>query len=271
LSDARPVSPANNAGPLLREIVGGVRAWRLWTMLGWNDIRLRYRRSVIGPLWLTIAMGVLVVVLGVIYSKIFNIEIHRYLPYVALGFIVWGFIASTTNEACSAFVEGQGIIRQIRVPYLVFVLRVVWRNIIVLAHTLILIVPIAIIFKIEPRWNMLLAIPALVILFLNQLWLSLVLGVVSTRFRDVPQLVATVLQIAIFATPIMWPVSALGEHEYIAQVNPLYHLIDIVRAPLMGESPQPLSWGVSIAMLIFGAALASVVVQKTVRRLVYWL
>jgi ABC-type polysaccharide/polyol phosphate export permease len=267
----RQPARSEDESPLAFEVMGAVWAWRIWSMLAWHDIRLRYRRSVIGPFWMTLSMAVLITVLGIIYSKLFNIEIRTYLPYLALGFIVWGFIASTVNESCAAFQEGEGIIRQIRVPYLVFVFRVVWRNVIVLMHTLVLIVPIVLIFGVPVRLSTLLVFPGLLILIANQVWLGLVLGIFSTRFRDIPQVVATGLQIAIFATPIMWPVSALGEHAYIAQFNPLYHLIEIVRAPLLGDVPHHLSWAVSIGMVLFGNALALSVMRATVRRLIYWL
>ena len=89
-----------------RDLLAGIRAWRLWTMLGWNDIRQRYRRSVLGPFWITISMAVFITLLGVIYSHIFKIELKTYLPYLSLGYIIWGFIA-TDHRRELRFVSGK--------------------------------------------------------------------------------------------------------------------------------------------------------------------
>ena len=249
----------------------GARAWPLWSMLGWNDIRMRYRRSVLGPFWMTLSMAVFVVTLGVIYSTIFHTEIRNYLPYVAVGFITWGFISTATVESCGAFLESEALIKQLKMPFSIFVLRVVWRNCLVLLHTIILIVPIWIIFSVEPKLSMLLALPGLALVFINQVWLGLVVAILSTRFRDVPQIVQTALQVAVFATPIMWPVSTLGSRTIIADVNPAYHLIELVRAPLTGGVPALVSWAVAIGMAVIGLLLAAALLRRASRRIVYWL
>jgi ABC-type polysaccharide/polyol phosphate export permease len=249
----------------------GFRAAPLWLLLGWADIRLRYRRSVLGPFWITISMAVLIIVLGFVYSQIFHTNIRTFLPYLALGFIVWGFITSSTNEACGAFQDSGAIIKQIGIPFSVFVFRVVWRNFIVLLHTIILVIPIWLFFEITPSSVSILALPGIVLVFLNQCWLGICLAVLSTRYRDIPPIVATVLQITVFATPIMWPVSSLGDHHFIADINPFYHLIEIVRGPLSGELPTLLSWEVAITADVLGLILATWLLQRARQTIVYWL
>jgi lipopolysaccharide transport system permease protein len=253
------------------DVYRGIQAAPLWLLLGWNDIRLRYRRSVLGPFWITLSMTVLIAVLGVVYSQIFHTDIRTYLPYLALGFIVWGFISSSINESCGAFQDSERIIKQIGIPFSVFVFRVVWRNFIVLLHTIILVVPIWLIFKIAPSSVSLLALPGIALVFLNQCWLGVCLAVISTRFRDVPPIVATIMQITVFATPIMWPVSSLGENHLIANVNPFYHLIEIVRGPLIGEVPGMLSWEFAIIADAAGIIFAAWLLEKMRRKVVYWL
>jgi ABC-type polysaccharide/polyol phosphate export permease len=253
------------------DLYRGFSAAPLWTLLGWNDIRLRYRRSVLGPFWITLSMSVLIVVLGVIYSQIFHQDIRSYLPYLALGFIVWGFIATSISESCGAFVDGERMIKQIGIPLSVYVLRVLWRNFIVFLHTVILVIPIWLIFQIIPSGSSLLALPGIALVFLNQCWLGISVALISTRYRDIPPIILTLLQIAIFATPIMWPVSSLGDNHIIADVNPFYHLIEIVRGPLIGEVPSRLSWEVAIIGVIVGTIFAAWLLEKTRRKVVYWL
>jgi ABC-type polysaccharide/polyol phosphate export permease len=270
-SAPRRVNAAPPLGAGVADLIAGLKAWRLWTMLGWNDILQRYRRSTLGPFWITLSMAIFIVLLGAIYSRIFKMTLATYLPYIAVGIIVWGFISGTTIESCSAFVDGGGIIKQIRLPYSLYVLRVVWRNIIIVFHTIVLIVPIEIIFQLKVSWVDLLVLPGLLIVFANQIWVGVVVAVLSTRYRDIVQLIATTIQIAMFATPIMWPVSSIGEARFIADINPLYHLIEVVRSPLLGTAPAAASWLVAIGVCVTGYFVAILLLWRGSRRIVYWL
>lgn len=254
-----------------RDIAEGLARWQLWSMLGWNDIHQRYRRSAIGPFWITISMAVFIVMLGFIYSKLFHQELAVFLPYIATGLITWGFISGTTSEACTAFTENAGIIKQIRLPYTVFVMRMIWRSFIIFLHTVVLIVPIALYFRMPVGFGVLLVIPGMGLVILNQIWLAIVIGVAATRFRDIVQIVATAIQISMFVTPIMWPVSAISDARFIAEINPFYHLIQLVRAPLLGQVAEPLSWIVVCVMCVIGYGIAAMVLTRASPRLVYWL
>jgi ABC-type polysaccharide/polyol phosphate export permease len=257
--------------PGARDLYDGMTNWQLWSMLGWNDIHQRYRRSAFGPFWITISMAIFIVLLGFIYSKLFHQDIAVYLPYIAMGLITWGFISGTTTEACSAFIENGGIIKQIRLPYSIYAMRMIWRSFIVFLHTVVLIIPIAIFFRMDIGWGWLLAIPGMFLVVLNQIWLSIVIGILATRFRDIVQLVATAIQISMFVTPIMWPVSAIPDARFIAEINPFYHLIQLVREPLLGGVAEPLSWIVVLGMCIVGYGLAAIALTRASPRLVYWL
>ena len=239
--------------------------------MGWDDIRQRYRRSVIGPFWITLSMGVFILVLGVIYSRIFHTELETYLPYLTVGFVVWGFISASANDSCIAFIDASRIIKQIKLPYSVYVLRVVWRNFIIFLHTIVIFIPVAIIFKIEPKLTMLYEIPALFLVAVNLIWLTTVIAILSTRYRDIQPIVGTVIQLAMFATPIMWTVSALGDSQIVAEVNPIYHLIEIARAPLLGVAPEPKSWLVACGLAVLGSLLAIALMVRASRRIVFWL
>jgi homopolymeric O-antigen transport system permease protein len=253
------------------EVLAGFRAWPVWVILGWDDIRQRYRRSALGPFWITLSMGIFILLLGVIYSRLFHTDIHTYIPFLSAGFIVWGFIAQTTNESCGAFNEGSRIIKQIKLPYSTYVLRVVWRNLIVFLHTVVIFIPVAIIFQVKPHLATLDVLPGLFLVCVNVTWVAAILGVLSTRYRDMPPIVATAVQILMFATPIMWPVSSLPNATIIADVNPLYHLIEIVRAPMLGTAPELRSWLVAGGMAVVGCVLAGGLLVSKSRRIVFWL
>lgn len=252
------------------EVFSGFAAWRVWTILGWDDIRQRYRRSFLGPFWITLSMGVFIMILGVIYSRLFRTDIKTYIPYLAAGLTLWGFISTSMNESCLAFLEGTRIIKQLKLPYSVYVLRIVYRNFIILLHTIVIFIPVAIYFRIAPTWATFLVIPGIALVCINVVWLTTVLAVCSTRYRDLQPVIATCVQIMMFITPIMWPLSSLNDAEFVAEVNPLYHLIEIVRAPMLGMSPEPLSWLVSCGTAIAGSILAIALLANKSRRIVFW-
>lgn len=259
------------ADVVVAEIFNGFRAWRVWTILGWDDIRQRYRRSILGPFWITLSMGIFILVLGVIYSRLFHMDLTTYLPYLSIGFIVWGFLSAVVNDSCGAFHESGRIIKQIKLPFTTYVFRVVYRNFIVFLHTIVIFIPIALYFRLVPDWNMLLALPGLVLVVINVIWVAALLAIFSTRYRDIQPIVGTVVQLMMFATPIMWMVTSLGNARIIAEVNPIYHLIEIVRRPILGSAPELRSWLVAISLAALGSLLAAGLLVSKARRIVFWL
>jgi ABC-type polysaccharide/polyol phosphate export permease len=257
-------------GTISAEVLDGFIAWRVWTILGWDDIRQRYRRSVLGPFWITLSMAVFILLLGVIYSRLFHTDIATYIPFLSAGLPLWGFISQTTNESCMAFHEGGRLMKQIKLPYSVYILRVVWRNVIIFLHTIVIFVPVAIVFKVAPNLTTLLVLPALLLVCVNVIWLGTILAILSTRYRDMQPIVGTAVQIMMFVTPIMWPVKSLNGDLYIAQINPVYHMIDLVRAPMLGTAPDLLSWLIVGGLAIVGSALAIALLVSKSRRIVFW-
>src|SRR5262249_57951782 len=191
-----------------------------------------------------------------------------YLPFLCLGFVIWGFISVTLLESCRAFQEGEGIIKQKKIPFSVYVVRVLWRNFIVLLHAFVVFVPVAVWFKVALGPSVLIAIPGLLLLCLNVLWLGLILAILSTRFHDVPLIASNALQIVFFSTPILWKADALGNKIWLAELHPVYHLIELVRAPLLGSVPAATSWLVAVALLIGGSLLAALLFRRVSRRIV---
>ena len=254
-----------------KDLIEAFRAWPLWTMLAWDDIRQRYQRSTLGPIWITLSMALFIGMLSVIYGILFKLDIVAYLPYLAAGYILWGFISSNIVESCSAFQSSAGVIQQIRLPFGIYVLRTLWRNFIVFLHTAVIFVVVALVFGLKPGPIALLALPGFCLLYINLIWVGLTLAIISTRYRDVVLLVTTTVQIAIFITPIIWHVDRLGQWAVIAYLNPLFHLIDIVRGPLLGTTPMLLSWVVAAALAIAGWTIAILLLRRASPRIVFWL
>ena len=265
------LAPARSQTALaLFDLVQGARAHHLWYLLGWRDIRQRYRRSVLGPFWLTLSMGALVSALGFLYGMLLQVEIAEYVPFLALGFIVWALISGVITDGCQVFINAESIIKQVGLPLSVHVYRLLWRNLLILFHNALVFVVVAAVFGVWPGWAGLLALPGLVLLCLNGIWAVLLFGIVSARFRDVPPIVASIVRICFFVTPIIWMPELVPQRAVVLEFNPFYHLVEVVRAPLLGEVPGLSSWIAVLSMTIGGWVLAFAFFRRYRWRIAYW-
>lgn len=257
----------------LKDITGAINRYALVGMLGWLDVRQRYKRSALGPFWLTISMAVMIGTIGLVFGHIFSVSITEFLPFLAIGVIVWSFISTVVTEGCIAFISAEGIIKQLPIPLFVHIARVIWRNTLIFAHN-ILIFPLVLMAVGKPLgWVALLSIPGLFFVVLNATWVALILGIICARYRDLPQIVSSILQVAFYLTPIMWMPGLLPNKAslYLLDLNPLFHLLEIVRSPLTGQLPTATNWIVTLALALVGWLLALKIYGRFKRRIAYWL
>ena len=237
------------------------------------DIRQRYRRSILGPWWITISTGVMIACIGVIFGTIFKSPMQEFLPFLSAGLIIWGFISSTVMDATNVLISAEAIIKQLPIPVFSHILRMVGRNLIVFFHNLLIFPVVCLCVQKGINWNIFYFIPGIVILTLNLLWISLLLAVICTRFRDMTQIVGSLLQIAFYLTPIIWMPSLLPARAsfMLLAPNPVYHLLAIVRDPLIGLSPSLMNWLVSTGLLLIGSLLSLLLFNRYRARISYWL
>lgn len=257
------------------DLVAGFTKHELWLHLGWQDIKQRYRRSVLGPIWITIATGATAIAMGLLYSKLFKLPLEEHLPYITLGLIVWNLISASILEGAEVFVANEGLIKQLPTPLSVHVYRLVWRQMLLFAHNIIIYVVIAFIYPKPWVWKDLAVIPALGLLVLNMIWVSLCFGILATRYRDIGPLLNSVVQLLFFMTPIIWNESTLqaqgaGAYTRIIELNPLLHYLDIVRAPLLGADQEIRHWVVVIVLTIIGWIIALLAMRQFRARVPYW-
>ena len=261
---------SNQAQMALQDAIDGLSLWALWGKLGWNDILQRYRRSLLGPLWLTASMAIMVISLGLVYSKIFKTELRDFMPFLCVGLLIWGYISAILSAAGTLFTGAESYIKQIRLPYSVYVLRFMWSNVIIFAHNFVIYFGILIYFHIWPGSVALYAIPGFLLVTLNGALASMYLGMMSARFRDIPQIIASFIQIAFFVTPIMWKPELLGEHASIMDFNPFFHLIEITRGPLLGQMPSVVNYLAGAVITLLNAIFAIAFFIRFRARISYW-
>lgn len=249
----------------------GTRRTDIWWTLAWFDIVLRYRRSMLGPLWLTLSMGAMIGGMGPLYASLFGTELSKFFPHLALGIIFWGFLSSTITDSCNSFVHAAHYLRQGYFPITLFVWRTLARNVIQFGHHIVLYIPVALWAGISLSWQALLVFPAFALLIVNAHALGLWLGIICTRYRDVTQIVTSIMQMLMFLTPVFWlPENLPGRAHYILW-NPLAQMLDLLRTPLMGGVASVHSWLGILGWTLANLAICALLFRKYRRRVVYWL
>lgn len=249
-----------------------VKIANLFTLLASDDIKQAYRRSVVGPFWITAAMAVQITTMGIVFGLIFKSETEDYIPFLSVSIILWGLISSTLNDSCLAFISAEGMIRQIRLPFSIHVLRVVWKNILGSLHNLAILPIVFLLFPSPLSWTVGLFLPGALLVVGNLIWISFLLALFSARFRDLPPIVSSLSTIAFYVTPVMWYPNLLpgGTAHLLLGLNPFYHLLQIVRLPLLGQTPTMENWLLSFILLCLGAIVASLVFRKMKSQIAYW-
>lgn len=242
----------------------------LWLYLAWQDIRLRYRRSTIGPFWITLSMGAFILVLGAVYSQLFRSNINEYLPHLAGGFIVWHFISGLLNEYPNMFVDNARYIKDIKINPLTILFRVVTRHIIILAHNVLIILGVYFYFDLNPGISLILVLPGFILVTLNLTAIGVSLSLIGVRFRDVSLITQNIVQLMFFVTPILWFPRLVPADSWIVVFNPFAYYLDLIRSPLLGTSPTQESWLVTIFTFLLFSLLGTVLYRSRAKSIPYW-
>lgn len=239
--------------------------------LAWHDVVARYRGSILGPFWITLSMGFMVGGIGFLYAHLFQAPIKEFVPYVACGIVFWGLIANTIVDGCSTYTNAVGMLSQTALPMFTFAWRTTLRNIINLSHHVVIIVGVMIIYGQWRSADVLAAVGGFALVMCNLSWISLLVGIASARFRDVPQIMTSLTQFAMFMTPVFWkPGDKLLDHALLV-FNPFFHMLEAIRTPLLGGDLPRFAHSVLALMALAGWAIAFVVFTLTRRRIVHYL
>ncbi len=252
------------------DVVDGFRARRVWMMLARMDIRQRYRRSVLGPFWITITMIIFIVAIGPLYGHLLGIGSEEFIPYLAMGIIAWGLISGLIIDGAGAFVGAENLVRSVKLPYTVHIMRVLQRNLIIFLHNLLAFVPFMLYLGIRPHWGWLVAIPGVVLVMLAALPTAFLLGTLSARYRDMQQIIASVVQLLFFVTPIFWKPELLHDRIYVAEYNPFHLLIETIRRPIVEGIPPWSTYGKITVLLVLLYVVAAPFFARYRRRLAFW-
>jgi ABC-type polysaccharide/polyol phosphate export permease len=255
----------------LRDLKASLLRFGLAWSLAWHDVVSRYRGSILGPFWITLSMGLMVAGIGLLNARLFHAPLHDFIPFVASGIVFFGVISGVVIEGCDTFVQASGMLSQTSLPMFTFIWRTVLRNLINLGHNVVIIVAVLVYFGFWRTLNLPVALLGLLMLIVNAAWVGMLVAIASARFRDIPQIVASVMQFALFMTPVWWQPARLGKAHPFLQFNPFYHMLEAVRAPLLGEHVAPHTYSFLAVMAVAGWAVTFAVFTRTRRRIVHYL
>jgi lipopolysaccharide transport system permease protein len=256
-----------------RDVFQSITLWHIWTRLGLQDVRLKFRRSAIGAAWIFVNLAVMVLSIGFIYANLLGQEPRQFIPYLTIGMILWTYLTNSIVDGGNAFVHAEGYIKQISLPIYVYIFRSFVSITLTMLITMMAFVIVGAIYQIPLRPATLLAIPGLLMVMTTCLLLITIFAHLNARFRDVAHMATVGMQVLFYVTPVIFPAALLRHRRdlsLIIELNPMYHLLEVVRQPLL--SGVAAGWhsyaavaGV-IAVLMLGAAA---VIGAFQRRIVF--
>jgi len=260
------------AAAALGDLAEGCRRWRSWTYLAVESIKNQYRRTVIGPWWLTIQTAAYVAGLAALFGAIFHESLREFVPYVAVGFIGFALLSGLTRAGADIFVNHASVLKSTRQPLSVMVFQAVTIEILQFLHNLLIVVAFVAIGLVPLSWDLLLVLPGVLAIIVNGVALGLWLGPTVARFRDVGPFVTSILQVMVFFTPIFWRVDSLEKDSRALLVawNPFAYLLGIFRDPLLGGPLVAATYIGAAVITALNVLLAAVIFSRHRSRLPYW-
>lgn len=253
----------------LEEYIKGLKQHRLWTSLAYRSLKRPYRRTSLKLAWLPLSDFIHIAVLGSVYLLILG-RGNRYMSYFAAGWLVWSTITRALGMAKSLWISNAKYIKHMKIEYSIFYYMSIYQTFISLTLSF----PTMLLFifldggHFSTSWFLI--IPGIILLLLNLFWIIIIISLLSARYRDFTMFLPQIIFMAFLLTPIIWQAERLGDYQWIVDFNPIYHLIQVIRAPLLGNTELYYNWLFLIITAVVGNILAAVFFCRQKRNIVFW-
>jgi len=254
----------------LIDLIRGVKLWRLWFELAFDDLRQRYRRTAFGALWVSVSYLVFAVTIALIGSQMTGVELFPFMVYVAVGYLAWNFINASVTDGCTVFINTENWVTGMRLPFSLFIFQSIARETIIFGYGAIIAAAIILFTGHDLSWTALAALPALFLYLFNAVSSHLLFGVLVTRYRDISQIIQTAMRVLFFLTPLIWTPSQAGGLSEWLWWNPFTYFIDIFRAPVVDGIIPWSSWLVCLGFSGVFGGIAFALFAHFRRRIVFW-
>jgi lipopolysaccharide transport system permease protein len=256
----------------LDDLVHGLMSWRIWHLIGIGTIRRRYARSRVGQFWTTLSMGVMITVMGLVWSTLWNQSLSEIFPYIASSIVLWGFLTGTINDATNAIISSNHYFLNQGMSFSTPIYAAIYSQFIILLHNMIIVVLVLIIFPPSLSLETLLFIPGFLLTLITIAWVSCIVGVLCARYRDVIQLVSNILTTAFYVTPVLFKPDYIPlKYRWINAVNPFNVFLSIMRDPLFGREIPWEYWAIAIAITVIGTIFTLPFIGRFNNRVIFWI
>lgn len=259
---------------LTKDLAESFRYPEFWALSSWLDIVVRYRQSRLGLFWLMAPAIIYIWGLGGFFAHIAGIPLFKFAAHVAIGYTVFRVLSTVIVESTTAFTNSSAFIMDGHVRLTDFMLRVIAKALFYFIASL-PVVAVALAIYPDLHWSgVVLSAPSMVLVILNVLWVGVLFGLVGARFPDMGQFIGNVFMFAFLLTPIIWsadgiPVDSL--RGALMRLNPLFHMVEIVRAPMLGERIESMTFYYMGALTVVGWMLAVVAYRRYARFVPIWI
>jgi homopolymeric O-antigen transport system permease protein len=256
----------------LAEIAGGAQHWRVWHLLGVNELRHRYARSRLGQFWVVLSTAIMIGTLASLWSLLWNQPLRDLMPFIGTGMVMWTYLSQVIIECTSIFVNHRYIYQNQKINFSVSIYSVIYKNTLMLAHSLIIILILIVIFGVPVNRYHFQIIPALLLTWITMVWAGYLIAMICVRYRDIIQLITNWMLVLFFFTPVMWKPDFLpSEYHFIIDYNPLSQFMEILRNPFLGEPVSSYAWLSTIVIACAGVLLALPLIGRYQRRVIFWM
>lgn len=262
---------SNPLSEAVEDIVGGIKLAPLWSTLGWDQTVSRFRRTILGPFWLSANMFAIALAFSLVFGGLLGTDWRVTFALILSGVLTWSIVGGPLSECAGLFPTSSSMMMTHKLPLTFYVCLTMYRVCINFAAQLIALWVVLLILRMGsvPSWHLIFGLP---IVICTVSLMGLVIAFPAARYRDVQQLIGAALQVLFFITPIVWaPINMSRRQRLLAHYNPLAHLVALVREPLLGRAPHPADWSWSIGTLFVSFALAVIVLAAYRKRVIFWL
>jgi ABC-type polysaccharide/polyol phosphate export permease len=240
-----------------------------WT-ISVSDTKARYRRTVVGPFWIVITTGLGVVGLGAVWSVLFGVEFSKMIQTLAVGLVFWGFIANTIIESTNVFIANAPVILNYQIDKMFFVAKLMSRSIINFLHASLILIGVLVFYAPDSiHFFTFFCFFVLVTIYLSSL--TVIIGYISLRYRDLEHLINAIMPMVFLLTPVLYDTNRFGVVGNILYLNPIAIMIQVVRAPLLGQALTNVEQLIFVTGFVISTTLAIYIKRKHFDALARWL
>ena len=266
-------APRGSIADGVTDIRAGLQRWPVWWTLTWHTIRSQYRRTYLGPWWITLQMVIFVAGLSLLFGILLQQDLKTFVPYVTLGFVAFNWMTGMLQMGASSIVNNGASIKTAPGPLSIYALKSFASNTIQFGHDFVVVIVVLIVFQVQVSAAIVLAPMAMAVIAINGVAVGLWLGPVVGRYRDVGQIVTAIVRVLFFFTPVFWVTSDLSNSQLAALAgwNPLAYFLEFFRSPLLGEWPTLAVVVGTAGFTLLNVLIALIHFGHSRDRLAYWL